>query len=109
MAVASRKHGDVHQLTVLMAEGTGRSQKLCVATPCMRSIVNGLNKVWLDGATTREPRHLRRRSELFVMRRRQTYLRIPGLQGFEIKGRVINDGYTDKRDRTVASYIEHET
>lgn len=26
------------------------------------------------------------------MRRRQTYLRIPGLQGFEIKGRVINDG-----------------
>ena len=43
------------------------------------------------------------------MRRRQTYLRIPGLQGFEIKGRVINDGYTDKRDRTVASYIEHET
>jgi len=61
MAVASRKHGDVHQLTVLMAEETGRSHKLCVATPCMRSIVNGLNKVWLDRATTREPRHLRRR------------------------------------------------
>jgi len=64
MAVASRKHGDVDQLTLLMIEGTGRSHKLCVALLCVRSIVNGLNKVWLDGATTSEPRHLRRRSEL---------------------------------------------
>jgi len=64
MAVASRKYGDVDQLTLLMTEGTGRSHKLCVALLCVRSIVNGLNKVWLDGATTSEPRHLRRRSEL---------------------------------------------
>jgi len=61
MAVASRKYGDVDQLTLLMTEGTGRSHKLCVALLCVRSIVNGLNKVWLDGATTSEPRHLRRR------------------------------------------------
>jgi hypothetical protein len=56
----------------------------------VRSIVSGLNKVWLDGATTSESRHLTRRSELFAMRLWQTHLCIPGLQGFDIKGAAIN-------------------
>lgn len=43
---------DVHQLKLLMTEGTGRSHKVCVAPPCMRGIVNPLNKVWLHGAIT---------------------------------------------------------
>ena len=43
------------------------------------------------------------------MRRWQTYLRIPGLLGFEIKGRVINDGAQKKRDRAVSQCIEPDT
>jgi hypothetical protein len=89
-------------LTLLMTEETHRSHKLWLATPCARSIVNELNKVWLDGATTSEPRHLRRRPELYRCSFGKPIYATPGLLDFEITATAINRGR--KKDETDRSH-----
>jgi hypothetical protein len=85
-----------------MTEETHRSHKLRLAPPCARSIVNELNKVWLDGATASEPRHLRRRSELCRCSFGEPIYAMPGLLGFEIKATATDRGR--KKDETDRSH-----
>jgi len=84
--------GTFNQLTLLMTEETPRSHKLRLAPPCARSIVNEFNKVWLDGATTSEPRHLTRRSEPCRCSFGKPMDARPGLLGFEIKATATDGG-----------------